>query len=470
MLTSHRRPHLMSENFASFCLLGLIATQAIASEAPPREPTKIEEQSPIATQASVIFGRVVDEQNVPLADALVRVAIPATDMRFVTRASTHQIAEAKADQDGRYRLELPGIAKPTRVSIDAMKPGYRRLSGTLMEGGRNAVAEARPGGSVEFQLTLSPARYFAGRVVDQQGNPVSGVPIWAASYTSEGSGGIEISATKPDGTFEIFNYHPKPAVWGNGPSKGLIHFEHPDYIAQRLDDIYAIPEKQQVALRIVLDAGFSVSGTVVDTTGKPMANTSVTATRTDGGGRKGTLSDAEGRFILRGLKKGNTKLSAKALALRQRAVLPVGLNADKSDLILHMRAIELPSRTKTWSVLGMQLADGSADLASAYDLHDPRGAVITDPGKDSARFQVGNLETGFNFWMVGERDVASVRDFIQQILNETAGQNQKEYSVRVVYGFSTAETEGSNTQYLKLTSDDLQELRSVLDLIDAEAH
>jgi hypothetical protein len=289
------------------------------------------------------------------------------------------------------------------------------------------------------------------------------------SRTATGTGGIEITTTEPDGTFEIFNYHPQPAVWGNGPSTGVVLFEHPHYIAQQLDDIYAIPEKKQDSLRIVLDAGYALSGIVLDVNGKPMAGMAVTAIRTSGSGRKGTLTDAEGRFLIRGLVKGNTRLSAKALSLNQRGMLPVAVNEDKSDLTLRLKAIELPKGLKSYSVLGMRLADSDDRLRAAYDLQDESGTVVIDPGTDSDRLKIGKLETGFNFWMVGKERVESTREFVQQILAEAAGQFAEEYSIRVVYGFATAEMEGSNTQYLKLTNADIQDLKSLLEQMPDES-
>jgi hypothetical protein len=417
----------------------------------------------------VIHGLVVDENDAPLPDALIRIAIPAGDMRFVDSTTNHKVVEARAGGDGKFRVELDGIEEPVQVSLDAMKPGYRRLSGTLMEGGRHAALEVRPGASAEIDLTLLPARYFAGQVVDKRGKPISKVRVRAMSRTETATGGIEITATGSDGTFEIFNFHLQPAIWGKGQSKGVVQFEHPHYIAQRLDDIYAIPEKKQDSLRIVLDSGYALSGTVVDVNGKPMANTAVTAAHSSGKGRKGTVTDAEGRFTLRGLVKGNTKLNAKALALNQRGMLPVAVNEDKSDLVLRMKTIQLPAGLKIWSVLGMRLADGNDRLQEAYDLQDASGAIVIDPGTDSDRLQIGKLETGFNFSMVGKEHVGSTREFVQQILAEAAGQIAEEYSIRVVYGFATAEMEGSNTQYLKLTGADLRELKSLLEEMPDES-
>ena len=61
-------------------------------------------------------------------------------------ASTHhKQLEAKSDAKGDYRLEIPGITERTTISIDAMKPGYRRLVGTLMAGGDAQERRSRAG-------------------------------------------------------------------------------------------------------------------------------------------------------------------------------------------------------------------------------------------------------------------------------------------------------------------------------------
>ena len=47
--------------------------------------------------------------------------------------------------------------------------------------------------------------------------------------------------------------------------------------------------------------------------------------------------------------------------------------------------------------------------------------------------------------------------------------NADEYSVRVVYSFSTVDSDGTNTQYLKLTKDDLKQLQIVSDQLTTES-
>src|SRR5262245_29318509 len=100
----------------------------------------------------------------------------------------------------------------------------------------------------------------------------------------------------------------------------------------------------------------------------------VKAIRTDGTHRKAAVTDENGRFALRGLDKGLTKLSVRALAIGQKALVPVAPNTDKDDLEIRLRDIEPPADLKTYSVLGMQLADVSPEVKDAYDLSYDSGA------------------------------------------------------------------------------------------------
>ncbi len=120
-------------------------------------------------------------------------------------------------------------------------------------------------------------------------------------------------------------------------------------------------------------------------------------------------------------------------------------------------------RLKKHAVLGMQLADVTPELKSAYDLYFEHGAVILDPGNDSDRLKIGRLAEGYCFWKVGHTRVGSVREFVNQILIETGGPDAAKnavHGVRVVYRFSTVDGDGNMTQYLKLTKDDLKHLQN----------
>lgn len=454
--------------FAGILLLPLAGAFPAEPEKQGKAPDGDQQQA--SAPAATLRGRVRNADGAGLAGVRVRIAIAAADMRFVDPTTSHKQMETKTDARGDYRLEIPGIKDSTTISIDAMKPGYRRLVGTLMGGGDAKSVEVVPGIVAEADLRLLPALYFAGTVVDEQGKPISGVQISANAKSSSASGGVERTASNADGSFELFNYAEEPVVFQDGmATKGAVNFFHQDYLDHRIADAYALEPQKRDALRIVLMTGHRVTGRVIDANGKPVPKAMVKAIRTDGTQRKATVTDEKGKFALRGLDKGLTRLSVRALAIRQKALVPVALKGDKEDLEVRLRDIELPAGLKTYSVLGMQLADVNSEVKDAYDLRNDKGAVIIDPGKNSDRLKIGQLAESYCFWLVGNEEVASVREFIEQILAETANRNGKEFSVRVVYSLSTLDFDGANTQYLRLTKADVEQLQATLDGITSES-
>jgi hypothetical protein len=460
MLTQRRTNRLSA--LSATLVAGLVALPlVVAFAADPEQASKTAPagQQPAGSQPAILRGRVTDEAGAPLADVRVRVAIPATDMRFVNPSTHHKQLEARSDANGDYRLELPGIAK---------KPGYRRLVGLLMTRGDAKSVEVVPGTVAEASLILKPALYFAGIVVDEQGKPISGVGVAANANFPRSSGAVERTASHPDGSFELFNYPVKPIASRIAVSKGVVYFSHRDYIDREIEDLYALAPKEREALRIVLGTGHKLTGTVLDVAGKPVPNAMVKVVRKDGTYRKATATDANGKFALRGLSEGLTLFTARALDIKQKIQLPMAVNSDKTDLEVRLKAIPMPTGLQKHAVLGMQLADVTPELKSAYDLYIDRGALILDPGKDSDRLNIGALAEGYCFFFVGNKSVGSVREFVNQILAETAGQNAEQYSVRVVYTFSTVNFDGTNTQFLKLTKDDLKQLQMVSDQLTPE--
>ena len=168
-----------------------------------------------------------------------------------------------------------------------------------------------------------------------------------------------------------------------------------------------------------------MTGTVFDVAGKPVPNAMIKAVRKDGTHRKATMTDANGKFALRGLSEGLTMFSARALDIKQKVHLPMAVNGDKNDLEVRLKPISLPADLKKHAVLGMQLADVTPELKSAYDLYYERGALILDPGKDSDRLKIGRLAEGYVFGWSATRASAAFASSSDQILAETAGQERR---------------------------------------------
>jgi Carboxypeptidase regulatory-like domain len=270
----------------------------------------------------------------------------------------------------------------------------------------------------------------------------------------------------------------KPRVIKDELTRGLVGFGHRDYVGLWTEDIYALAPDKREALRIVLARGYIVTGTVIDVTGRPVPNALVKVAREGNLSDEATMTDANGKFALRGLGKGMTKLYARALDIKQTVQMRIADNGDINDLQVQLKLIRLPADLKKYTVLGMQLADVTPELKSAYDLHFDDGVVILDPGNDSDRLRTqpsGRFAEGCHFWLVGHTRVGSVREFVNQILTEAIGENAAKnavHGVPVIYKFLTVDEEfagdGNMTQYLKLTKDDLRQLQIVSEQLTPE--
>ena len=187
-----------------------------------------------------------------------------------------------------------------------------------MTGGDAKNVEVGPGATADASLILKPALYFTGIVVDEHGGPISAVKIGANAAFGRSSGGVESTASKSDGSFKLFNYPVLPFAREGGASKGYVFFFHPDYIDHIIEYVYVFASNEREALRIVLETGYKVTGTLFDVAGKPIPHAMVKAIRKDGSHGKATTTDANDRFSLHGLSKGLTLFTARALDIKRR--------------------------------------------------------------------------------------------------------------------------------------------------------
>ncbi len=87
-----------------------------------------------ATDLKIVSGQVfADETGEPIKNALVRVAIPATDMRQVRVSTDRKIYETFTDSNGDFKLEFVPDNEED-VSVDVFAPGFRSAAGTFRSG------------------------------------------------------------------------------------------------------------------------------------------------------------------------------------------------------------------------------------------------------------------------------------------------------------------------------------------------
>jgi protocatechuate 3,4-dioxygenase beta subunit len=108
-----------------------------------------------------VTGRTVDAAGKPVAGAYVAAVGFSGDGTFDWSGST-------TDADGRYRLR--GLRHEVEHALIARADGFASLVGDL--------PSLRPEPTALPDVTLRPARYVSGVVVDAEGKPVAGVQVW----------------------------------------------------------------------------------------------------------------------------------------------------------------------------------------------------------------------------------------------------------------------------------------------------
>lgn len=202
---------------------------------------------PGKTQPAKVAGRIIDTHGQPLKGALVRVAVPATDMRNVYPGSGDTLFEGQTGKDGRYEIQVL-LNGYTSVSVDAMTPGFHSGYGK----GNFREAKASAGKTAHASFVLERALYVTGATIDEKGVPVPQVKVTAISRQRNSYGYISVTSSLSDGSFELFDYPLQP--WGppDDVVKGEIEFEHPDYGCRIIKDVYALSQEERESLQIVL--------------------------------------------------------------------------------------------------------------------------------------------------------------------------------------------------------------------------
>ncbi len=429
-----------------------------------------------------VTGQVVSEQTgQALVGALVRVAVPATDMRDMRRvrdSALHAIYEGRTDQNGRFRIEVPLGENAADISLDAFLPGYRSAAGTFRSGGDFSLAKVsiQPDQQMDILIRLPSALYIAGVVKDHRGRPFAGVQVEATMRFDRGSGGIARTATDQNGRFEIFDY-PVPAK-KRKDGRGQLAFRVETAKTVTIKDIYKMTPKQQKSLNVQMPRGLVASGVLLDVNGKPIGETTVQAMVGGIGiALRSCKTDQNGRFRLAGLpERKPLTLYAHAMSLKQKAKMPLVLVDRDKEVTLRCEKVELKAPLKTVTMLGMKVADVTPEIKEIYDLPPAAldGVVILDPGKNYERLGIGELREGYFFWIVGNKKIHNVRELIAEILRinnkprPTGGGGISEGHkgfIRVVY----VRRNSTNTQYLKLTDEDAAELMSLTKRLEMTA-
>jgi len=258
-----------------------------------------------------IAGRVVDVDGAPIEAATV-------ELEASYRASDRRVVQT--DVRGEFRFH--GLATQASYLVaawsDGLAPGF---------GSRIAMPEAQE--VIGVEIVLGPGRQFAGRVVDDRGEPLPGVSIaLAKSFEARRVWirGVESLETGDDGSFEFAQLAAGEYVVGASSA------EHDD----RTVNVEIKADADVLDFEIVLErrSGGFIAGVVVDDRGESAQARVVVRRRGRVAGS--ATSAADGEFRVDGLDEADDYL-VTAFSSEHHGERLTGIASGTSDLTLRVR-------------------------------------------------------------------------------------------------------------------------------------
>jgi protocatechuate 3,4-dioxygenase beta subunit len=220
----------------------------------------------------------------------------------------------------RHPFNRPTTGEDGLVRFDDLSPGEYRVSG--MGSGRSAEASVRLGtGTARVDLVFERGAAIAGRVVDEEGEPVPFVAVHAELHDETGIHGRGES-TQADGSFVI---------------RDLADGEYSVTASARG---YATSEPQRLRLggsdvegleiRLAREADSAIGGRVLGLSPDALSRVSIEAHASASWESATGPVDREGRYRLAGLRAGRWKVTARQLngrAIQEETVVEPGAEA-----------------------------------------------------------------------------------------------------------------------------------------------
>ncbi len=342
-------------------------------------------------------GRVVDDKGSPIAGAVVSIA-----MRNLSRGERSDAGAAPepltatTGPDGRWSADdlTPGrytVAAAARGHIPAM------IDPLVL-----APAERRTG--VDFALR-GGGHTLSGTVSDIGGGPIAGALVRA---TSTGDGNLFhlfrapfTAVTGPDGQYELTL----------ADSSYMLEAMHVDYVSDsRWSEVRGGDRTED----FMLTPGAVVQGQVrLRGSDEPVAGATVSQGFSENfdfesGGLSGAVTDAEGRFVLRGLKSGTIGLTAfgPGFASREPTEVEVGIGEEVTGVVILV--------DKAYSITGFVVDKRDKDkgidgvLVGAYNFNG-QVHLARDSTADDGYFEIHGVQNGtFMIGAAGEERVVTL--------------------------------------------------------------
>lgn len=307
----------------------------------------------LASGGTTVSGTVSDIGGGPIAGA--RVTMRCESIRGA-RSATDEVIALSGD-DGSYKLTLPEGSCAARVTHDDYTNGSKWF--------RVAAAP------LVVDFVLVPGATIRGQVIASDGAPVPGAEVTSRT-DRRGFGGYGRATADADGRFTLK---------GIGAGALALVASGRGHASRNPTKITVGVGEQVDNVKIVVDRGFSISGTIIDAaTRKPIAGVRVHGYAVSGGGAASSEpTGADGGFELIGLGRGNYGLSAEG-----DGVMPeYGKSAEVSDkdvtgIVIEMAAgVSLSGRVDPPVATAIRIEADQDKISRSNVMNAGRAAGVT---------------------------------------------------------------------------------------------
>ena len=312
-----------------------------------------------APQGAEIRGRVTDaETGAPVGQVVISLS------RW---NANEQSRQTRTDEDGVYRFT--GLAPGTYSAL--LMPTYRGTYAVqLLEpssGPREIIV--KDGDVREVNVALQPTRAIPVRVVDEWGDPLSGIEATARLAAPGGRPRLTYRhMTDDQGRMRIFGLErgryvvcaeidPARSATGRPASARRDAYLPTCYPSSSPEDAETVlidrADAGEIEIRMRRGKTFTVAGQIFDASGVPAATAfaSLETFKPGSSSGRGIIVDANGRFRMENVLPGEYGIQASVggpMRPEQRYpleqnFLPVSVTSDVTDIVIHLqRGIDVP--------------------------------------------------------------------------------------------------------------------------------
>jgi len=336
---------------------------ALLQQAPfAQQPRDARAPAAVKEGTGTIKGRVYDrETGAPVANAMVTLAVDFASLRDAMPTGPAgalrppQPRQAKSDAQGRYVFErLPAgtytlSSSPPEYKVTYLPQSYgaTRPNDPTRPSPRRPLALAEGQTLDNADLPLWRSLAITGHVSDESGEPLAGVPIVATtagttrSVAMRGPYGF---ATDDRGAFRLFGLPPGRYVicatpqgmfrggGGDEPTERYMKTCAPTASSEAEGQIVELTTADygDVEIRMARGRAYKITGTAMDSQGKPVNQVSLVRTEgTSGMTSSGAQSEGNGRFTFNGVVPGDYTVVAQ---VGNNGMMPPGAEAVEREV------------------------------------------------------------------------------------------------------------------------------------------